>query len=101
MWMYYLNDTISKAQEGTDYIVNEVGEVIPMENTDFDYSRFKFTTSRIAGRSKEENGISQMKQVTSTVLPDVNTEKLSNLNLINYIEAGKLHSGIPIDILIS
>jgi hypothetical protein len=74
--MYYLNDTISKAQEGIDYIVNETGEIVPVENTDLDYSRFEFTTNRIAGRSKEVNGISQMRQVTSTTLPDVNTEKL-------------------------
>jgi len=40
--------------------VNLNGEVIPIENTDFDYSRFKFTTSRIAGRSKEVNNIPQM-----------------------------------------
>jgi hypothetical protein len=77
------------------------GEIVPVENTDFDYSRFEFTTSRIAGRSKEENNVPQMKQVTSTILPDVNTEKLSDLSLINYIESGKLHSDIPVDILIS
>jgi hypothetical protein len=58
--MYYLNDTISKAKEGIDYNVNAAGEIIPIGNTDFDYSRFKFTTSRIAGRSKEVNNIPQM-----------------------------------------
>jgi len=101
MWMYYLNETINKAKEGVDYKINEVGEVIPVENTDFAYSRFKFTTSRIAGRSKEVNKIPQMRQVTTTTLPDVNTERLTDLNLINYIESGKIKSGIPIDILIS
>jgi len=61
MWMYYLNETINKAKEGVDYIINEVGEVIPVENTDFAYSRFKFTTNRIAGRSKEVNNIPQIR----------------------------------------
>ena len=101
MWMYYLNDTIKNAQEGIDYIVNEVGEVIPVENTDFAYSRFEFTTDRIAGRSKTVNDIPQTHKVTSTTLPDVNVEDLQDLNLIKYIESGKLHSGIPIDIMIS
>lgn len=101
MWMYYLNDTIKNAKEGIDYTVNKVGEVIPVENTDFAYSRFKFTTDRIAGRSKTVNNIPQMHRVTSTTLPDVNVEDLQDLNLIKYIESGKLHSGIPIDIMIS
>ena len=101
MWMYYLNDTIRSAKEGIDYTVSETGEVIPIENTDFAYSRFQFTTDRIAGRSKVVNNVSQMHQVTSTTLPDVNTENLQDLNLIKYIESGKLHSGIPIDIMIS
>ena len=101
MWMYYLNDTIKNAREGIDYIVNEVGEVIPVENTDFAYSRFEFTTDRIAGRSKTVNDIPQIHKVTSTTLPDVNVEDLQDLNLIKYIESGKLHSGIPIDIMIS
>ena len=101
MWMYYLNDTIKNAKEGIDYIVNEVGEVIPVENTDFAYSRFEFTTDRIAGRSKTVNNIPQTHKATSTTLPDVNVEDLQDLNLIKYIESGKLHSGIPIDIMIS
>ena len=101
MWMYYLNDTIKNAREGIDYIVNEVGEVVPVENTDFAYSRFEFTTDRIAGRSKTVNNIPQTHKVTSTTLPDVNVEDLQDLNLIKYIESGKLHSGIPIDIMIS
>ena len=100
------NTNISKSDgdtpiEGIDYIVNEVGEVIPVENTDFAYSRFEFTTDRIAGRSKTINDIPQTHKVTSTTLPDVNVEDLQDLNLIKYIESGKLHSGIPIDIMIS
>ena len=101
MWMYYLNDTIKNAKEGIDYIVNEVGEVVPIENTDFAYSRFEFTTDRIAGRSKTIDNVPQTHRVTSTTLPDVNIEDLQDINLISYIESGKLHSSIPIDIMIS
>jgi hypothetical protein len=40
MWMEYLNDTIKSAKLGIDYTVNEVGEVIPTENSDLAYAKF-------------------------------------------------------------
>jgi len=78
------------------------GEIVPVENTDFDYSRFDFTTTRIAGRSLPDvNGVSQIRQVTTSTLPDVNTESITDPNLVKYIESGKLKSKIPVDIIIS
>ena len=101
MWMEYLNDTIKSAKLGIDYTVNEVGEVIPTENSDLAYAKFQFKTSRIAGRSKlDKNKVPQIIEVTSTTLPDVNIEGLEPA-LADYIQGGKLKAPIPIDILIS
>jgi len=102
MWMYHLNDVYKTARLGFDYTVNEAGEVLPTPGSALEQVRFDFTTTRIAGRSLPDvNGVSQMRQVTTSTLPDINTEGIADPNLVKYIESGKLKSKIPVDIIIS
>jgi len=85
MWMFYLNDTYKNAKLGLDYRV-ENGEVIPTPFSDLDYARFNFSTSRIAGRSiKDTNGKPMMRQVSTSILPDINTEGIVDPNLVQLI----------------
>ena len=101
MWMFYLNDTYKNAKLGLDYRV-ENGEVIPTPFSDLDYARFNFSTSRIAGRSiKDTDGKPMMRQVSTSILPDVNAEGIVDPNLVQLIQNGKLKSKIPVDIIIS
>ena len=79
------------------FVVNPASQIEAIENTDFAFTRFQFDTKRIKGRSSKE-GVPQ--KVTTTTLPDVNTERIQSA-LLSVIESGKLHNSIPVDIIIS
>ena len=100
MWTFFTNEAIKNAKEGVDYIKTEDGiEVIP--NSKLAQSIFNFTTSRIAGRSKVVDGVPQLQEVTTSTLPDINIEGITDPLLINYLQSNKLTARIPVDILIS
>lgn len=87
---------------GYDYVINSAGQIEALENTDFKFTRFQFDTTRIKGRSKAKKGQPiEPEKVTTTTLPDVNTERLMDLTLQAFIDGGKLKNSIPVDIIIS